>query len=408
MIRRTRRLAGLLVGIAVCVTLALFPGVSFGADVVYLKDGTRLEGSIERETDSAIFLVISIGEIKHNRLIRLSDIDRIERDAASAPEAALETRGIDPDIGASGATKVCFITLEDTVGAYFNKDAIEHSVELIEDEDPDIIVFWVDSGGGSIELARIQEYINEEVKPKYRTVAWIRSAISAAAMAVWPVNEMYMMREGNIGACTGFSGGPGGAKAMGGDSLEEVLVLMEKMSIAGGRDPLIMRAMQVYMTLSCDLDKDGAVTWHEGDQGQFLVSPQHEILTLNALDATRFGVARAIADTKDELAKAMGLVEWVEVGKKADEYQHQFRANVKAAEVELGELWSKLNIALDFAGSAPSEKERDRQIGIARRYLKEMKGWINRAPSLAEELGLTPEWFRETDERLKQLAAGAR
>jgi len=134
------------------------------------------------------------------------------------------------------------------------------------------------------------------------------------------------------------------------------------------------------------------------------VSRQNEILTFNALDAVKYKVARGIADTKDELAKAMGLTEWVEVGKKADEYQQEFRKNVKAAQVQLEELWSKLNIALSFGGSAPTEKERDRQIGIARRYLKEMKAWINRAPSLEVYMGITPEFFRDMDKRLKDLA----
>ena len=216
-----------------------------------------------------------------------------------------------------------------------------------------------------------------------------------------------MMREGNIGACTGFSSGSGGTQAMAGEGLEQILVAMEKYSLEGGKDPLIMRAMQVYMTLSCDIDEDGKITWYDGDQGAILVSPQNEILTFNALDAVKFGVARGIADTKDDLAKAMGLVEWVEVGQKADEYQEEFRANVKKAEVELDELWQKLNIAVSFAGSAPDEKERDRQIGVARRYLKEMKAWINRAPSLEIYKGLDDEFFRDMDQQLKDLAKRA-
>jgi len=392
--------------------VVLAPAISLAADVIYLKDGTKIEGSIERETDSAIFVVIAVGDIQQHKLIRLTDVDRIERDAEAPAPAEPQAPGSDPSGTPSipsGATRVAFITLEEMVGPYFNKDAIEHSVNILkdlpEDQKPEIVVFWVDSGGGALfELTKIMPYLTEEVKPNFRTVAWIRSAISAAAMSSWPIEEIYMMREGNIGACTGFSSGSGGTKAMAGEGLEQILALMEKYSIEGGKDPLIMRAMQVYMTLSCDIDEDGKITWYEGDQGQILVSPQNEILTFNALDAVKFGVARGIADTKDQLAKEMGLVEWVEVGQKADEYQQQFRSNVKKAEVELDELWQKLNIAVNFAGSAPDEKERDRQIGVARRYLKEMKAWINRAPSLEIYKDLTPEFFRDMDQQLKDLA----
>ena len=392
-----------------CLGVLLTPALSWAADVVYLKDGTKLEGTIERETDSAIFLVIAIGDIQQHKLIRLSEIDRIERDAAKPAETpAAATTATGTSIPA-GATRVAFITLEEMVGPFFNKGAIEHSIDILkampEEEKPQVVVFWVDSGGGALfELVQIMPYITEEVKPYFRTVAWIRSAISAAAMSVWPIEEIYMMKEGNIGACTGFSSGSGGTVAMSGDGLEMILMEMEKYSREGEKDPKIMRAMQVYMTLSCDIDADGRITWYDDDRGQFLVSPQNEILTFNSIDAVKFGVARGIADTKDELCKAMGLVEWVEVGHKADEYQQEFRENVGRAQVELGELWNKLNIAIQFAGSAPNEKERDRQIGIARRYLKEMKAWVNRAPSLEVYMGLEPSFFRDMDQQLKDLA----
>ncbi len=410
----TRRLSAWCAAAIACAALLLAPALAWAKDVVYLKDGTKLEGSIERETDSAIFLIISIGDIQQHKLLRLSEIDRIERDTSTPAPATPKAAGGDGDNAPipPGATRVAFITLEDTVGPYFNKDAMEKSVNMLkdmpDDERPQIIVFWIDSGGGALnELIEIMPYITEEVKPKFRTVAWIRSAISAAAMSAWPIEEMYMMREGNIGACTGFSMTSSGAVAMSGDGLEWILLLMEKYSLEGGRDPLIMHAMQVYSTLSADIDSDGVVTWSDGDRGEFLVSRQKEILTLNSLDAVKFKVARGIADTKDELAKAMGLTEWVEVGEKADEYQQQFRKNVKAAEVQITELWQKLNIALSFAGSAGSEKERDRQIGIARRYLKEMKAWVTRAPSLEiyHPLGdLSPDFFRDVDRQLKDLA----
>jgi membrane-bound ClpP family serine protease len=399
-------------GLVACLALVLSPALAWAADVVYLKDGTKLEGTIERETDSAIFLVIAIGDVQQHKLIRLSEIDRIERDASSPVATAAPPAGDPPANIPPGATRVAFITLSDTVGPYFNKNAIEHSIDLLkkmpEEEKPQVVVFWIDSGGGALfELVQIMPYLTEEVKPHFRTVAWIRSAISAAAMSAWPIEEMYMMREGNIGACTGYSMGQGGAKAMAGEGLEWILMEMEKYSLEGEKDPLIMRAMQVYMTLTCDIDEEGRITWYEGDQGEHLVNRQSDILTLNSIDAVKYGVARGIADTKDELCKAMGLVEWVEVGQQADEYQVSFRKNVKAAEVELIELWQKLNIAVSFAGSAPSEKERDRQIGIARRYLKEMKAWVNRAPSLEFyfQLGeLTPEFFRNMDQQLKDLA----
>ena len=64
------------------------------------------------------------------------------------------------------------------------------------------------------------------------------------------------------------------AKAMEGEGLQWVLSIGEMLSKRGGYNPLLMRAMQILMPLSCDIDADGNVVWKEGTGGQFLVNPE--------------------------------------------------------------------------------------------------------------------------------------
>ena len=383
---------------------------AFAKDVIHLKDGRTLEGEIVRELASgAIFFKVGPGQL----FFQPDEIESIERDPATPPAGAdvpnneAKPAAAIPD----GATRIAFISLEEEVGPFFNKDAIEHSLELLDDlpteQKPSIVVFVIDSGGGGIEFKKIQNYIHEVVQDKYRTVAWIKSAISAAAMAVWGVQELYMKLDGGIGACTGFRMQDGGqAQAIEGDQLEELLVWMEEVSRWGGHDPFIMRAMQVSTLLSATRDENGHVTWYidEPPSGAEIVSPKKEILTLSAHNAVKWGIAKGIADTKDELAKAMGCAEWVEVGQKADEYQIEFRKNVEEAQVQIQEHWAKLNIAVDFADGAPNKKERQRNVGEARKHLKAMQSWVRRAPSLEEYMNLTPEFFRDMDRRLRDIA----
>jgi membrane-bound ClpP family serine protease len=394
------------VAIAMALMLTAAPGV-FAKDVVHLKDGTVLEGTIKREVGGAIFLVINIGDLTHEKIIPADDIKSIERDIAVPGEEQTAETPVIP----AGATKIAFITLEEMVGPFFNAKAIEHSVglldELPEEQRPDIIVFQINSGGGAlIEQHRIIEYLRDEVKPRYRAVAWIDSAISAAAMSAWVLDEIYMMKQGNIGACTGFRNLAGGTEAMEGVELERELMWMEQVSGWGKRDPYIMRAMQVYMTLSADIEEDGDVIWYDDDSGEYMVSPQDQILTFHSHDAVKFGVAEAVVDTKEELARALGCEEWVEVGFEADEYQQEFRENVGRAQVKLSELGNKLQLAVSAAQGAPSADERNRQVGVARRYLREMKGWINRAPSLEnpDPWPYSEKWFRDIDRQLRDLA----
>lgn len=406
------RIRAALVAFAVAIVSVMVAMPAMAKDVVHLKDGRTLEGTIVREVGGAVWLRLSSGEL----FLKPDEIASIEHDP-NAPKAGSEAppkedENAKPTIP-DGATKIAFISLEEEVGPFFNKDAIEHSVGILDDlpeqERPDIIVFVVDSGGGALfELQKIVPYIQDKVKPKYRTVAWIRSAISAAAMTSWVIPEIYMMSEGNIGACTGFMMQEGGqAKAMEGNELEQILVWMEQVSRWGNKDPYIMRAMQVYTLLSATRDDNGHITWFidEPPSGQVVVSPKKEILTFNAPDAVKWGVAQGIADSKDELAKEMGCNEWVEVGQKADEYQVEFRENVKEAQVQIQEHWTKLNTAISFAQSAPTLRERQRNIGEARQHLRAMQSWVRRAPSLEVYMNLTPEFFRDMDQKLKDLAS---
>lgn len=420
------------------VALVLIAGVALAstpdalAAKVHLKDGKVLEGTVKSEATGFIVFIVKVGSVQQTRVIDRNDIVKLEKDdAVTDPAAATPaapgnvvlpaTRPEDVKIP-DGATKVAFVTLGDghneMVGPYMNRDALMKSVEILDElpkeQRPDILVLQINSGGGALsEMLKLTETIHKEIKPKYRTACWIQAAISAAAMTAFASEEIYMMKQGNIGACTGFSMSGGKATAMDGEGLERVLEYMEKVSKWGKRDPLIMRAMQIAgarrgnQPLTCDIDADGIVTWYDGPKGKFLVCPGDEILTLNAPDAVKYGVAIAVADTKVELGKAMGLTEWVEVGPEADAYQEEFRTAVRTGETRLSEFMSKYNTALGYAGSAPTREELERQVGIARNHLRKMKSLIDNAPSLKiyNEYGIDDDWFRSEDERLRKALA---
>lgn len=431
---RLSRFAGIAAAIAVLM-LGVVPTL---ADKVVTKDGKTYEGEIIRQADSFVTIRVKEGDKEIDKTFFMSQVDKIVKDDDAAGEndaptsdAPAEPDGSDdatapakPDPQpkakkpGNGATKIAFVTLgdnrggKDMVGPYMNDGALRESVkilsELPEDEKPDILVLWIDSGGGALsELEKLTRTIHTQVKPKFRTVAWIRSAISAAAMTAWACEEIYMMSNAPIGACTGFYGASG--VAVQGKELARVLDDMEDVSRWGKHEPLVMRAMQICEPqfprneLTADIDENGNVTWYDGPQGQYLVCPRDRILTLNALDATKFKVARGIADTKDELAKLMGCAEWVEVGTEADRYQERFRDGYKLAETMMQELLAKIDIQLQFAGGAQSEQERNGYIGRALGYLREMRGRVRQSPSLAEYERYTDRWFTDMEERIKEM-----
>ncbi|MEM1423878.1 MAG: hypothetical protein AAGH64_07725, partial [Planctomycetota bacterium] len=356
---------------------------------ITLNDGTVLQGEVVREGGQFIILVVKVGEVEKQEFIRKSDISEIVRDApdASADDSA-SGAGAVADSGPvvmrgereekaipENASKIAFVSLEEMVGPYFNTDALKRSMAILDDlpenERPDIVVLRVKSGGGALmELERIVPFIRDEIETKYRTVAWIEDAISAAAMTAWVVDEMYMMRKAAIGGCTGYRMLPGGAEAMEGPELEQVLMLMERVSIEGNKPYEVMRAMQIYATLSADIDENGKVTWHLNDSGEYMISPDNEVLTMNSYEAQKFGISKGTVDTKDELARALGCVEWVEVGAEADELMVEFRENVKAAELEMMVLYQEMSIALDAMNATPELRNKKRHFGRAENKYK--------------------------------------
>lgn len=407
--------------------LALIAGLASprfaAADTFYMRDGRIIEGEITREGDEYVYVTYKVGEMARTELLLKSDIERIDRDSAPAdappptpapssptgrpappaPAPAASTRlRADGDLP-PGTRKIAFITLEDTVGPLINADALVESVKLLEEDPPDIVVLHFNSGGGAlVEVQKLSDVIEHQIKPKHRVVAWVTSAISAAAMTAWTCEEIYMEPRGNIGAATAFmTTSAAGAVAVKGEDLEQIFRMMEDITKRGNHDSIVMRAMQTPTDLSADIDPvTGKVTWHNNLDGQHIVSTTKQILTFNSIDAVKFGIARGVANTKDDLAAALGASSWVEVGQSADAYQQEFRASVKEAQVRAGELLSKLNVA-----------ERGRNLSRGRAFLGQLRGLVRRAPSLeqygAGDFGvppLTEEFFQRIEDQLQAIA----
>jgi hypothetical protein len=440
--------------------LALGMAVLFSAsaaradDTVHLKNGQTVTGTIVREDGGFVWIKTTVNGIEDTKLFSPGDIDKIDRDtpetdpttdpktdpkpdpasdpvrgadagsAAEAPAATPPESQDEPAPSArSGATRAAIITLgegggKDTVGIFMTAKAIHDAIPMLERDKVDVVVFRINSGGGLLlEIQRLSDVIQNEYKPRFRTVAWIESAISAAAMTAHAIEEIYMTPEGNYGACTGFNTAGGTWNAVKGRELEEVLFQMEKISERGGHAKEIMRSMEIMEPLSCDIDADGSVHWYQNENGQYLVNPAGRILTFNSETAAKYKFSRGTAKTLDELARAMGLteVEWVGVNKpgiawpvsKAEAYQMAFRDKVEKDEKSLNEYWWSYQNSISVAQSQPKEK-RGAWVGKARNALDKIKSMVKNNPNFALlTFGKLPseweEWVADREQELKDL-----
>ena len=97
----------------------------------------------------------------------------------------------------TGAPRAAVVTMgdhkgeKDMVGIFMTAYALEKARPLLEEEigtdKSGVVVLRVSSGGGALfEIQKISDEIHFNYKKRFRVVAWIESAISAAAMSALP------------------------------------------------------------------------------------------------------------------------------------------------------------------------------------------------------------------------------
>lgn len=418
---------------ATIAVVALAPQLGFAADKLHLKDGRVLEGTIVREEKGFVFFRIKVGGVSSEQLFTAEQILKIERDAdAKAADGkpadgkgedkkddsktdAAKTEasgGAQEVVRKPGVSRVAVLNfgppsswqgqIGDMVGAIVTAQAFQEAVPMLEKDKVDIVVVRINSGGGALrELEKFYNTFENIYKRKFRTVGWVESAISAAAMSPWCLNEFYFFPNGNMGACTGWSGD---LQAMRGVGLEGVLALMEEMSAKANRSPYIMRAMQIDTApLSVDVDENGNVTWRQDEDGQRVLNPAGQILTITAQDAVKYGFAKGIASNLDELMKVMKINEWELAGQKATAHVDQSMRDADKAEKRFREVYNKYVLAIEFARAQQEQRRRAEFVGQARRALKELQRIYDDNELNALQVGMDKDWFKEQERILDDL-----
>jgi hypothetical protein len=364
----------------------------------------------------------------------------------SAPQTSPATTG-NPEVkkgslddrATDGKTRAAVITFGcekygDTVGIYAVADVYRRVIKELKDEKVDIVVVRIKSGGGYLlEIQRLSDVFHNEYKKDFRLVAWIDSAISAAAMSAHAFEEIYFTPQGNYGACTGWSGA---LQAVKGPELEQVLLMMEKISARGNHDPKIMRAMQIsgkdeesaelkisppWGALSANIDPDtGKVEFfQDATTGSVVLNPAGgvNVLTFNANTAAKVKFSSGTASTMDELAKAMGLTEVEWVGRKDKEYiwpisraedeMLRFRKQTKLDESSLNRYYNNFLNFMQLAQQA-NERERGKFLGQARQALNQIKNMVKNNPNFALLQWGGPDefkrWVEEREKDIRELA----
>lgn len=395
---RNSKLRALVTGIALMLGL-LVAAPARADDVLTLKDGRVLHGQVVREIDGYVFFKYKLAGIEQQQMFKAEDYSSLERDADETDTVdAAKAEPVKKEKATAGVPRIAVITLgeggdRDMVGVYITAKALEDAIPLLEEEGVTDVVFHVNSGGGLLlEIQRLSDVIQNEYKPRFRVVAWIESAISAAAMTSHCIEEIYFKPEGNYGACTGWSGNLVAVKGRG---LEEVLYMMEKISARGNHDFRIMRSMEILdAPLSCTINETtGEVTWYQDESGELVVNTADRILTFDAKLAERVKFSRGTAATLDELAHEMGYEEVQWVGEKrpgimwpvskAEDYEMKYRARVAEDQRRTQEYFTTYQQSINIASSMQEREERAKFVNKARSALNQIDRMVKNNPNFS-------------------------
>jgi len=452
-----KTIASLFLGVALAFgmvgpTTSAFGAAATGWAKITLKNGTVVEGEILRELEGIVWIKVRSGASEETRMLTPDEVKSIDRDATSTPTNASQPAKA-PDSKAepakpaekasepaseparaparsetasrprnSGVPRAAVITLgeggdKDMVGLYMMAKPLTDAIPLLKQENVDIVVFRVNSGGGALlEIQKLSDVIYNEYRKNFRTVAWIDYAISAAAMTSHAVEEIYFTPEGAYGACTGWSGDLVAVKDR---DLEQILFQMEKISTRGNHPFEIMRAMQIMEPLSATVSPSGDVSFYQdATSGDILLNPKDRVLTFNSQTAAQVRFSSGTAATLAELAKAMQLpeVEWVGVKKpgflwpicKAEQMQMDFRDKTARDDAQFTEYVQTLNAALQMASGMDDERKA-KLAGKARECMNRIVSAVNNNPNLAIfKFNILPDKFREewvepTEKKIKEL-----
>jgi hypothetical protein len=438
LIRASRVLALAAAGVLAMLVPA---SAAIAIDRVVLKDGQTYEGEIVREQGGYVWIKTTVGGVPTEKMFRPSDIANVVRDAAQPPASSetpaaetvatpgpIEKTAVEDEVEVTparpGVPRGAVLTLGDEhngdmVGVYMVANVLERAIPVLEKEigtdGSGVVVLFIHSGGGyGSEVQLIADVIHNEYKKRWRTVAWIETAISAAAMSAHAIEEIYFTSHGNYGACTGFYGSFD--RPVEGYELEQALFQMEKLSARGGYNPLIMRAMQVQQPLSATIDENGEVNWYPDLSGEIIVNRAGEILTFNEKSAKEVKFSRGTADTLEDLAKLMGYQEIDWVGKqvkglpypvsRAEQMQRDFRKKVRTDEDNTGRYFRNYETQVQLAAGTPREN-RPPLVGKARQSLETIKGMVRNNPAFARNYWggrqEFAEWVKEQEKLLREL-----
>lgn len=276
------------------------------ADVLTLKDGRTLNGRVVSDDGRTVVFEARVRGMRMTaRYHRESVASLVREEIRGKTYYALPISG---PIGKQKGVEGAFVT-----AAMFRSALAE-----VREAKPDYVVLVIDSPGGSLdEMQGIIEAINES--PDLTFVAYVKKAISAAAIIAMRCPTVCMATGGTMGGAVPFRLGPDGTPQVIEEKFQSILrAEFRRAAELGGHSPLIAQAMMdADLELWMRQEKGKPVVSETSRPGAVCIKRKGQILTLTAAEATASGVSVGIAERVEDVAKPLGIGAWGAIDDKA-------------------------------------------------------------------------------------------
>jgi len=288
----------------VAAVLLALPGSSCIADRLITNDGAVMHGRILSETDSFITFEIDLnGDRVPVKVFRdrIKYIIREDQPTKPLPTAMPAAPAKAPD-----GPSFRMFPIVGELGVDVKAETLAGALAYGPHRPPDILILWFDSPGGSVEeIRRIMNLLAD--RKDLRTIAYVRRALSAAAVIATACPEIYMASNGTIGAAVPYQVGPDNtAKPIEEKFQSAIRAQMRAAAQMGDHSTLIIRGMLEPELVLSIIEKDGKPTVVEGNKGKPLKA-RGKILTLTANEAVACGFADGIVDNVESMYVLLGI-----------------------------------------------------------------------------------------------------
>lgn len=317
-------------------------------DVVYMIDGREFHGEILSETETAIvfqWIDRKLG-VKTRITLERDDIAQIEQDVALAGDvapAAAAGEAASPGAAAAGECndpllpRFYVVPMKGQMGTDIHRDLYEEVVADIKKQNPDVVVFELDSkdfpdlmipevedpreSRGFLMVEEFRDLVNmfKDELPSVRAVMWVKDSVGFSSLLALAFSELYMSPDARLAGLARVIDQTGADRWSDPD-------VRAKMSAAwsayvksfleyGGYGVELADAMMwPERTLSASF-KGREVIWSPNELGEFVVDDNTEkTVGFRAKIAEDLLISDGTVENLDDLAFLMGYREYCDVG----------------------------------------------------------------------------------------------